>query len=113
MTPALEKEGPVVSTSSITVQRQAQRTSEETKRSHKQARKVKRKIKLAQTLPTRAHDSQIQTFSHRKCVQYSQNPYGIHRKGEGRDEHKCSMKKMDNIRHIKSIIDFKLGKFDT
>ncbi|MBW0495243.1 hypothetical protein O181_034958 [Austropuccinia psidii MF-1] len=53
MTPAFQKESPVSSTSSRSVQTQAQRTSEETERSQEQSRKGKRQSELAQTLPTR------------------------------------------------------------
>ncbi|MBW0553495.1 hypothetical protein O181_093210 [Austropuccinia psidii MF-1] len=52
MTPALETQGPVASTSPRSVQRQAQRTSEEAERSQEPSRKGKRQSQLAQTLPT-------------------------------------------------------------
>ncbi|MBW0581487.1 hypothetical protein O181_121202 [Austropuccinia psidii MF-1] len=64
MTPDFEKEGPVASTSSRSVQRQAPRTSEEADRSQKPSRKGKRQSELAQTLPTGVQDPQIEAFSH-------------------------------------------------
>ncbi|MBW0587379.1 hypothetical protein O181_127094 [Austropuccinia psidii MF-1] len=57
MTPDLEKEGPVASTSSISVQRQAQRTSEEAESTLEPLGQRQRQSKLAQTLPTRVQDS--------------------------------------------------------
>ncbi|MBW0507379.1 hypothetical protein O181_047094 [Austropuccinia psidii MF-1] len=68
MTPALEKEGPVASTSSRSVQRQSQRNSEETERPQEQSSKGQRQSQLAQTLPTRLQDSQNEALSHEKCV---------------------------------------------
>ncbi|MBW0574851.1 hypothetical protein O181_114566 [Austropuccinia psidii MF-1] len=56
MTPALETEDPVASTSSRSVQRQAQRTSEEEERSQEPSRQGQRQNQLAQTLPTRVQD---------------------------------------------------------
>ncbi|MBW0555114.1 hypothetical protein O181_094829 [Austropuccinia psidii MF-1] len=52
ITPALETEGPVASTNSRSVQRQAQRTSEETERSQEPSRQGKSQSQLAQTLHT-------------------------------------------------------------
>ncbi|MBW0498416.1 hypothetical protein O181_038131 [Austropuccinia psidii MF-1] len=63
MTPDLEKEGPVESTSSKSVQRQSQRNLEEEERSQENSRKVQRKSQLEQTLPTRLQDTQIGAFS--------------------------------------------------
>ncbi|MBW0507050.1 hypothetical protein O181_046765 [Austropuccinia psidii MF-1] len=85
MTPVLEKEGPVESTSSRSVQRQAQRTPEEEERSQEPSRKGKGKSHLAQTLPTRVQDPQIGGFSSGQCLQYGQNSYGIHSQGAGKD----------------------------
>ncbi|MBW0566497.1 hypothetical protein O181_106212 [Austropuccinia psidii MF-1] len=70
MTPALETEGPVVPTSSRSVQRQAQRTSEEAERSQGPSRQGQRQGQLAQTLPTRVQDSPIGAFSCGKCLEY-------------------------------------------
>ncbi|MBW0460324.1 hypothetical protein O181_000039 [Austropuccinia psidii MF-1] len=78
MTPALETEGPVASTSSRSVQRQSQRTSEEEARSQNPSSKGQRQSQFAQTLPTRVQDPQIGAFSHRQCLQYGQDSYGIH-----------------------------------
>ncbi|MBW0520606.1 hypothetical protein O181_060321 [Austropuccinia psidii MF-1] len=81
MTPALANEGPVVSTSSRSIQTQSQMTSEEAERSKEPSRKGKRQSQLAQTLPTGIQDPQIGAFSHGKCLQYGQNSHVIHRKG--------------------------------
>ncbi|MBW0462079.1 hypothetical protein O181_001794 [Austropuccinia psidii MF-1] len=112
MMPDLEKEGPVVSTSSTKVPRQAKKTSEETERFQEQSRKGLRQSQLGLTLPTRVHDSQIRAFSHRLCIQYGQNLHLIHIQGEGKDETEFSTQMMDDIRHFESIIDVKFGKFD-
>ncbi|MBW0555257.1 hypothetical protein O181_094972 [Austropuccinia psidii MF-1] len=78
MTPALETEGPVASTSSRSVQVQAQRTSEEAERSQEPSRQGQRQSTLEQTLSSRVQDSQIGAFSCGQCLQYSQDSYGIH-----------------------------------
>ncbi|MBW0556936.1 hypothetical protein O181_096651 [Austropuccinia psidii MF-1] len=70
MTLALEKEGPMAPTSSISGQRQAQRTSEEAERSQEPSRKGKRQSKLAHTLPAGVQDPQIGAFSRGRCLQY-------------------------------------------
>ncbi|MBW0505337.1 hypothetical protein O181_045052 [Austropuccinia psidii MF-1] len=56
--PTLEQ-GPVVSTSSRSIQRESKRTKEEEERSKEQSGKGKRQSKLAQTIPTRVQDPQI------------------------------------------------------
>ncbi|MBW0590396.1 hypothetical protein O181_130111 [Austropuccinia psidii MF-1] len=84
MTPALE-EGPVASTSSRSIQRESQRTSEEEERSQESSGKGQRQRKLAQTLPTRVQDPQIGAFSCGQCLQYGQDPYGIHSQRAGKD----------------------------
>ncbi|MBW0589286.1 hypothetical protein O181_129001 [Austropuccinia psidii MF-1] len=53
MTPDLETEGPVASTSSRCVQGKAQRTSEEAEMSQEPSRQGQSQSQLAQTLPTR------------------------------------------------------------
>ncbi|MBW0515691.1 hypothetical protein O181_055406 [Austropuccinia psidii MF-1] len=108
MTPALEKEGPVASTSSRSVQGQPQRTSEEAERSQKQSRQ----IQLAQTLLMRVQDPQIGAFSSGQCIQYGQKPYGIHRKQEGKDEKDLSTQIIHEMKPIKSSIDVQLGNVD-
>ncbi|MBW0507927.1 hypothetical protein O181_047642 [Austropuccinia psidii MF-1] len=113
ITPALETEGPVVSTSSRSVQRQIQRASEETERSQEPSRQVKRQRKLAQTLPTRVQDSQIGAFSHGQCVQYHQDSHGIHSQGAGKDEQNISMQIIDEIHFVQSNIDVKIAKLDS
>ncbi|MBW0573563.1 hypothetical protein O181_113278 [Austropuccinia psidii MF-1] len=105
MTPALETEGPVVSTSSRSVQRQAQRSQEP-------SRKGKRKSQLAQTLPTRVQDPQIGAFSHGQCLQYGQDSYGIHSQGEGKDEQNLFTEIIQEIHFVKTIINLEVGKID-
>ncbi|MBW0566972.1 hypothetical protein O181_106687 [Austropuccinia psidii MF-1] len=112
MTPALETEGPVASTSSRSVQRQAQRTSEETERYQEPSRQGQRKSQLAQTLPTRVQDSQIGAFSHGQCVQYGQDSHGIYSQGAGKDEQNISTQITDEIHFVQSNIDVKIGKLD-
>ncbi|MBW0540067.1 hypothetical protein O181_079782 [Austropuccinia psidii MF-1] len=65
MTPALEKEGPVASTSPRSVQRQAKRTSEEAERSQEPSRKGKGQSPLAHTLPTGVQESPNQSLQQR------------------------------------------------
>ncbi|MBW0571226.1 hypothetical protein O181_110941 [Austropuccinia psidii MF-1] len=113
MNPALEKEGPVMSTSSRKVQRQAQRTSEETKRSKEQSRQGKRKYQLEQTIPTAVQFSPIGTFSHQQVVQYGQNSFGVHSQGTGKGEKDVLTKRIVKIRYNKSIMDVKFNKINT
>ncbi|MBW0513458.1 hypothetical protein O181_053173 [Austropuccinia psidii MF-1] len=110
MTPALETEGPVASTSSRSVQIQAQRISEEEERSQEPSRKGKSQNQLAQTLPTRAQDPQIGAFSHGHCLQYGQDSYGIHSQGEGKDEQNLSMEIIQEIHFVKTGINVEIGK---
>ncbi|MBW0507268.1 hypothetical protein O181_046983 [Austropuccinia psidii MF-1] len=108
MTTALETEGPVASTSSRSVQRQAQSTSQEAERS----REPSRKSQLAETLPKRVQDPQIGAFSHGQCLQYGQDTYVIHSQRAGKDEQDFSMQIIDEIQLFKSSIVVELGKFD-
>ncbi|MBW0503922.1 hypothetical protein O181_043637 [Austropuccinia psidii MF-1] len=85
MNPALEKEGPVASTSSRSVQGQAQKTSEETERSQEPSGQRQSQSKLAQTFPTRVQNPQIGPFRSGQCLQYGKNYYGIHSQGAGKD----------------------------
>ncbi|MBW0525110.1 hypothetical protein O181_064825 [Austropuccinia psidii MF-1] len=95
MTPALETEGPVGSTSS------------------KPAPEVsKDKPKVPQTLPTRVQDSQIGAFSHGQCVQYGQDSYGIYSQGAGKDEQNISTQIIDEIHFVQSNIDVNIGNLD-
>ncbi|MBW0548264.1 hypothetical protein O181_087979 [Austropuccinia psidii MF-1] len=112
MTPALETEVPVASTSSRSVQGQGQETSEEEERSQEPSRQVQRQSQLAQTLPTRVQDPQIEAFSHGKCIQHGQNLDGIHSQGEGKDEQNFFTQIIQQIHFVKSSIDAELGKFD-
>ncbi|MBW0560152.1 hypothetical protein O181_099867 [Austropuccinia psidii MF-1] len=74
--PDLE-ESPVVSTSSRSIQIEAQRTSGEEERSQEPSGHGKRQRKLAQTSPTRVQDPKIGAFSHGHCLQYGQYSHGI------------------------------------
>ncbi|MBW0572664.1 hypothetical protein O181_112379 [Austropuccinia psidii MF-1] len=112
MNPALEKEGPVVSTSSKSIQRKAQRTSEQAERSQKPWGKRKTQTKLAQTLPTRGQDPQIGAFSHGQCLQYGQTSHGIHSQRAGEDKQDFSKKIIQQIQCFKASIDVELGEFD-
>ncbi|MBW0585436.1 hypothetical protein O181_125151 [Austropuccinia psidii MF-1] len=112
MTPALETDAPVASTSSRSVQGQAQRTSEEEERSQEPSRQGKRQSQLEQTLPTRVQDCQIGAFSHGQCIQHGQNSDGIHSQGAGKDGQDISMQIIQKIHVLKSSIDVELGKFD-
>ncbi|MBW0526711.1 hypothetical protein O181_066426 [Austropuccinia psidii MF-1] len=67
VTPALEKEGSVASTSSRNVKRQTQGTSEEAESSQEPSRQGQTQSQLAQTLPTRVQDPQIGTFISGQC----------------------------------------------
>ncbi|MBW0572190.1 hypothetical protein O181_111905, partial [Austropuccinia psidii MF-1] len=109
MTPALETEAPVASTSSRSVQRQAQRTSEEAERSQEPSRQGQRQSQLAQTLPTRVQDPQIGAFSRGQCVQHGQNSHGIHSQGAGKDEQDFSTQ----IDHVQRAINVEIGKLDS
>ncbi|MBW0591711.1 hypothetical protein O181_131426 [Austropuccinia psidii MF-1] len=82
MTPALEKEGPVASTSS----KPAPEVSKDKPKGPKKKQKGKRQSQLPQTLPTRVQDSQIRAFSRGQCLQYGQNSYGIQSQRAGKDE---------------------------
>ncbi|MBW0590775.1 hypothetical protein O181_130490 [Austropuccinia psidii MF-1] len=104
MTPALETEGPVASTSSRSVQRQAQRTSEETERSQEPSRQGKSQSQLAQTLPTRVQDFQTGAFSHGQCVQYGQDSHGTYIQGAGKYEENISTQIVDEIHFFNPIL---------
>ncbi|MBW0514801.1 hypothetical protein O181_054516 [Austropuccinia psidii MF-1] len=110
MTPALETEGPVASTSSRSVQRQAQRTSEEAERSQEPLRQGQRQSQLAQTLPTRVQDPQIEAFSHGQCLQYDQDSHGINSQGAVKDEQNLSAEIIQEIHFVKTSINVEIGK---
>ncbi|MBW0591549.1 hypothetical protein O181_131264 [Austropuccinia psidii MF-1] len=112
MTPALETEGPVASTSSRSVQRQAQRTSEEEERSQEPSRQGQRQSQLAQNLPTTIQDPQIGAFSCGHCLQYGQESYGIHSQGAGKDEKNVSMEIIQEIKFFKTSINVDIIKID-
>ncbi|MBW0494657.1 hypothetical protein O181_034372 [Austropuccinia psidii MF-1] len=116
MTPALETEAPVASTSSRSVQGQAQETSEEAERSQEPSRKGQRQRQrhrhFVQTLPTRVQDPQIGAFSRGQCIQHGQNSDGIHSQGAGKDEKDFSMQIIQQIHFVKNSIDVELGKVD-
>ncbi|MBW0585707.1 hypothetical protein O181_125422 [Austropuccinia psidii MF-1] len=108
MNPDLETEGPVASTSSRSVQRQAKRTSEEAERSQE----PQRQSQLAQTLPTRVQDPQIGAFSHGHCLKYGQDSYGIHSQGSGKDAQNLSTEIIQEIHFVKTSINVGIGKID-
>ncbi|MBW0537310.1 hypothetical protein O181_077025 [Austropuccinia psidii MF-1] len=112
MTPALEIEVPVESTSSRNVQGQSQETSEEAERSQEPSRQGQRQSQLAQILPTRVQDPQIGGFSREQCIQNGQNLDGIHSQGAGKDEQNLSMQMIQQIHFVKSSIDVELCKSD-
>ncbi|MBW0586813.1 hypothetical protein O181_126528 [Austropuccinia psidii MF-1] len=84
-------------TISRSVQRQAQGTSEEEERSQEQSREGKRQSQLAQTLPTGVQDPVIVALSSGQYFKYGQNSYGIHSKGEGKDEQDFSTQIIQEI----------------
>ncbi|MBW0514268.1 hypothetical protein O181_053983 [Austropuccinia psidii MF-1] len=84
MTTALE-EGSVASTSSRSIQREAQRTPEDKEMSQEPLGQGKWQSKLAQTLPAMVQDPQIGAFSCGQCLQYGQDSYGIHSHRAGED----------------------------
>ncbi|MBW0589248.1 hypothetical protein O181_128963 [Austropuccinia psidii MF-1] len=86
MTPVLETEASVASTSSRSDQGQAQRTSEEAERSREPSKQEKRQSQLAQTLPTMVQDPQIGAFSCGQCIQHVHNFDGIYSQKAGKDE---------------------------
>ncbi|MBW0469097.1 hypothetical protein O181_008812 [Austropuccinia psidii MF-1] len=108
MTPDLETEGPVASTSSISVQRQAQMNSEEAERSQEPSRQSQ----LAQTLLTRVKDPKIGAFSRGQCLQYGQDSYGINSQGAGKDEQNLSTEIIQEIHFFKTSINVEIGKID-
>ncbi|MBW0568726.1 hypothetical protein O181_108441 [Austropuccinia psidii MF-1] len=112
MTPALETEVPVASTSSRSVQGQAQETSEEAERSQEPSRQGQRQSQLAQTLLTRVQDPQSGAFRCGQYIQHGQNSDGIHSQGAGKDEQNLSTQIIQQIHFVKSSIDVELGKFD-
>ncbi|MBW0550258.1 hypothetical protein O181_089973 [Austropuccinia psidii MF-1] len=112
MTPALETEAPVASTSSKSVQGQAQKTSEEAERFPEPSKQGQRQSQLAQTLPTRVQDPQIGAFSHGQCIQHGQDFDGIHSQRAGKDEQNFSKEIIDQIHFFQSNIHVALGKFD-
>ncbi|MBW0491511.1 hypothetical protein O181_031226 [Austropuccinia psidii MF-1] len=108
----MEKKGPVASISSRKAQREDQSTSEGTGRSQEQLRRGQRQRKLAQNLPTKLQDSQIETFSCGQCVQYGQSPYGDHSQGAGKNEQNPYMQITDELSYIQAIKDIKFNNFD-
>ncbi|MBW0525904.1 hypothetical protein O181_065619 [Austropuccinia psidii MF-1] len=112
MTPALEKEAPVVSTSSRSVRGSAQRTSEVAERSQELSKQGQTQIQLAQPLPTRVQDPQIGAFSRGQCIQHGQDFDGIHSQRAGEDEQTFFKEIIDQINLVQSDIHVALGKFD-
>ncbi|MBW0567732.1 hypothetical protein O181_107447 [Austropuccinia psidii MF-1] len=112
MTPALETEAPVASTSSRSFQVQARRTSEEAERSQEPSKQGQRQSQLEQTLPTRVQDPQIGAFSRGQCIQHGQDFDGIHSQRAGKDEQNFSKEMIYQIHFVQSNIHVSLGKFD-
>ncbi|MBW0589742.1 hypothetical protein O181_129457 [Austropuccinia psidii MF-1] len=116
MTPALETEVPVASTSS----KPAPEVSKDKPKGPQKkqnvptepSRKGQSQSQLAQTLPTRVQDSQIGALSQGQCLQYGQDSYGIHSQGAGKDEQDFSTQMINEIHFVKSSIDLELGKID-
>ena len=67
---------------------------------------------MAQTLPKRVQDPQIEAFSRGQCIQHGQNLDGTHSQGAGKDEQNLSTQIIQQIHFVKSSIDVELGKFD-
>ncbi|MBW0512639.1 hypothetical protein O181_052354 [Austropuccinia psidii MF-1] len=114
MTPYLEKEGPVASTSSKPApafSKETQQASEE-ESSQEPSRKGKRKSQLAQTLPSGVLDPQIGALSSGQCPQYGHDSHGNHSQRAGEDEKELSTEIIKEIEFVKSSIDLELGKFD-
>ncbi|MBW0567062.1 hypothetical protein O181_106777 [Austropuccinia psidii MF-1] len=105
MTPDLEKQGLLASTSCRTPQRQAQGTTEQAERYQKQQKQRKGKSQLAETLPKRVQDSQIGAFSCGQCVKYGQDTYVVHSQVTGNDEQQFSTKIIDEAKHIDFTIE--------
>ncbi|MBW0593992.1 hypothetical protein O181_133707 [Austropuccinia psidii MF-1] len=112
MTPALETEAPMASTSSRSVQGQAQRTSEEAERSQEPSKQGQRQSQLEQTLRTRVQDPQIGALSRGQCIQHGQDFDGIHSQRSGKDEQNFSKEIIDQIHFFQSKIHVAFGKFD-
>ncbi|MBW0561186.1 hypothetical protein O181_100901 [Austropuccinia psidii MF-1] len=98
-------------TSSRSVQGQAQRTSEEAERSQEPSKQGQRKTQLAQTLPTRVKDPQIEAFSHGQCIQHGQDFDRIHSQRAGKDEQNLSKEIIDQIHFVQSNINVALCRF--
>ncbi|MBW0579486.1 hypothetical protein O181_119201 [Austropuccinia psidii MF-1] len=109
MTPGFRTEVLVASSSSRSVQGQAQKTSEEAERSQEPSMKGKRKSQLAQTLPTRKQAPHIGAFSCGQCIQHCQNCDGIHSQGAGKDEQDLSTQIIQKIHFVKSGIHVELA----
>ncbi|MBW0525627.1 hypothetical protein O181_065342 [Austropuccinia psidii MF-1] len=99
-------------TSSRSIQREAQRTSEEEERSQEPSGQGQRQSKLAQTLPTRVQDPQIEAFSHGQCLQYGQDSHGIHSQTAGKDEKEFYTQIIQEIQFVKTTISVEIGKID-
>ncbi|MBW0553262.1 hypothetical protein O181_092977 [Austropuccinia psidii MF-1] len=100
------------STSSRSVQKQAQRTSEEEERSQEPSRKGKRQSQLAQTLPTGVQDPQIGALSTGQCLQYRQYSYGTHSQGAGKDEQDFSTQILQGTHFVKASIHVEVCEID-
>ncbi|MBW0467396.1 hypothetical protein O181_007111 [Austropuccinia psidii MF-1] len=109
MTPTLEKESPVASTSfkpAPEVSKDKPKIPQKKQR-RTMSNKGKGKGKANWHRPyPQGYRIPIGAFSH------GQSSYGIPSQGAGKDEQDSSMKIIDEIKHIKSIIDVKLGEIE-
>ncbi|MBW0462686.1 hypothetical protein O181_002401 [Austropuccinia psidii MF-1] len=117
MTPALETEAAVASTSSkpaLEVSKYKPKGPQKKQRGPKNHQsKGKGKAHWHRPyLPTRVQDPQIGAYSSRQCLQYGQNSDGIHIKRAVKDELAFSTQIIDEIHSVKSSIDVELEKFD-
>ncbi|MBW0481373.1 hypothetical protein O181_021088 [Austropuccinia psidii MF-1] len=67
---------------------------------------------IGTNLTHKVQDPHIEAFIHGKCIKYGQNPYVIHSQEAGKNEQQFSTQVIDEMRYIKSSIDFQLGEFD-
>ncbi|MBW0578186.1 hypothetical protein O181_117901 [Austropuccinia psidii MF-1] len=106
------EEGPVASTSSRNIQKEAQRTSEKEERSQEPSGQGQMQRKFSQILPPRVQDPQIGAFSRGQCLQGGQYSYGIHSQGAGKDKQDLFMQIIQRINFFKSSLDVELGNFN-
>ncbi|MBW0591336.1 hypothetical protein O181_131051 [Austropuccinia psidii MF-1] len=91
-------------TSSRSIKREVQRTSEEGESSQEPSGQGQRQSKLAQALPTRVQDPQIEAFSHGQRLQYGQDSYEISTQRAGKNEKDLSTQIIQELKFFKSSI---------